>query len=58
MIRLRSFGMIAVCQMGMPSGWRKSAVTANQSARPPTVAASNPAVASSSQGAPAVGPIA
>ena len=24
----------------MPSGWRKSAVTANQSARPPTIAAS------------------
>ncbi len=33
-------GTIAVCGIGMPSGWRKSAVTANQSARPPTIAAS------------------
>ena len=33
----RSFwvGMIAVCGIGMPSGWRNSAVTANQSAMPP-----------------------
>ena len=38
----RSFfaGTIAVCGIGMPSGWRNSAVTANQSARPPTIAAS------------------
>ncbi len=33
-------GMIAVCGMGRPSGWRNRAVTANQSARPPTIAAS------------------
>ena len=33
-------GMIAVWGMGMPSGWRNSAVTANQSARPPTSDAS------------------
>jgi hypothetical protein len=32
--------MIAVCGIGMPSGWRNSAVTANQSARPPTIDAS------------------
>ena len=34
----RSFwlGMMAVCGIGMPSGWRNSAVTANQSAMPPT----------------------
>ena len=34
----RSFwcGMIAVCGIGMPSGWRNRAVTANQSAMPPT----------------------
>ena len=39
----RSFcvGMIAVCGIGRPSGWRNSAVTANQSAMPPT----NPALA-------------
>ena len=37
---LRS-GMIAVWGMGMPSGWRNRAVTANQSARPPTMAASS-----------------
>ena len=29
-------GMMAVCGIGMPSGWRNSAVTANQSAMPPT----------------------
>lgn len=34
------FGMIAVCGMGMPSGWRKRAVTANQSASAPTMPAS------------------
>ena len=28
--------MMAVCGIGMPSGWRNSAVTANQSAMPPT----------------------
>ena len=27
-------GMIAVCGIGRPSGWRNSAVTANQSASP------------------------
>ncbi len=39
----RSFcaGMMAVCGIGRPSGWRNSAVTANQSAMPPT----NPAFA-------------
>ena len=31
---------IAVCGIGMPSGCRNSAVTANQSASPPTIAAS------------------
>ena len=39
----RRAGMIAVCGMGMPSGWRKRAVTANQSASAPTTAASKPA---------------
>ena len=33
-------GMMAVCGSGTPSGWRNSAVTANQSASPPTIAAS------------------
>ena len=33
-------GMIAVCGIGRPSGWRNRAVTANQSASPPTIAAS------------------
>ena len=33
---LRSTTM-AVCGIGSPSGWRKSAVTANQSASPPTI---------------------
>lgn len=33
-------GMIAVCGMGRPSGWRKRAVTANQSASAPTMPAS------------------
>ena len=33
-------GMIAVCGMGRPSGWRNKAVTANQSASAPTIAAS------------------
>ena len=33
--------MIAVCGIGRPSGWRNIAVTANQSAMPPT----NPALA-------------
>ena len=32
--------MSAVCGMGMPRGWRNRAVTANQSARPPTIPAS------------------
>ena len=31
-------GMIAVCGIGRPSGWRNRAVTANQSAMPPTSA--------------------
>ena len=39
---LRS-GMIAVCGIGNPSGWRNRAVTANQSASAPTIAASAPA---------------
>ena len=43
MIFARRVGMMAVCGIGMPSGWRKSAVTANQSASAPTVAASKPA---------------
>ena len=38
----RRVGMIAVCGIGRPSGWRNSAVTANQSASAPTVAASKP----------------
>ena len=33
-------GMIAVWGMGIPSGWRNNAVTANQSASAPTMAAS------------------
>jgi hypothetical protein len=33
-------GMIAVCGIGSRSGWRNSAVTANQSANPPTIEAS------------------
>ena len=33
-------GMMAVCGIGMPSGWRNRAVTANQSASAPTIAAS------------------
>jgi len=33
-------GMIAVCGIGSPSGWRNRAVTANQSAMPPTSPAS------------------
>jgi hypothetical protein len=36
-------GMIAVCGMGKRSGWRNNAVTANQSASPPTIAASEKA---------------
>jgi hypothetical protein len=39
-IRSLFSGMIAVCGIGRPSGRRNSAVTANQSARPPTIAAS------------------
>ena len=39
-MRSLRLGMIAVCGIGMPSGWRNSAVIANQSARPPTMAAS------------------
>jgi len=33
-------GRMAVWGIGMPRGWRNSAVTANQSAIPPTIAAS------------------
>ena len=33
-------GMIAVCGIGSPSGWRNSATTTNQSAMAPTIAAS------------------
>jgi hypothetical protein len=58
MIFSRRLGMIAVCAIGMPSGWRNSAVTANQSARPPTTAASNPAAKMCSQVSPASGPVA
>ncbi len=58
MIFARRAGMIAVCGMGSPSGWRKSAVTANQSATAPTVAASKPAATMCSHGASAKGPIA
>ena len=36
-------GTSAVCGIGTPIGWRNSAVTANQSARPPTSPASAPA---------------
>ena len=39
-IRSLFLGTIAVCGMGRPSGWRNSAVTANQSAMPPTIPAS------------------
>ncbi len=39
-IRSLFLGTIAVCGIGRPSGWRKSAVTANQSAMPPTRPAS------------------
>ena len=39
-IRFLLLGMIAVCGMGNPSGWRNSATTANQSAIAPTIAAS------------------
>jgi hypothetical protein len=39
-IRSLRRGMIAVWGMGTPSGCRNSAVTANQSARPPTIDAS------------------
>src|SRR5215831_6024564 len=43
-------GRIAVCGIGRPSGRRNSAVTANQSARPPTRAASATARSSSKAG--------
>jgi hypothetical protein len=43
-------GMIAVCGIGSPSGRRKSAVTANQSASPPTSDASAVARTKPSQG--------
>ena len=45
-------GMIAVCGIGSPSGWRNSAVTANQSASPPTIAASANARTKPSHGRP------
>ena len=37
-------GISAVCGIGRPSGWRKRAVTANQSAIAPTMLASAPAL--------------
>ena len=43
-------GMMAVCGIGRPSGWRNKAVTANQSASPPTIAASANALTQASQG--------
>ena len=43
-------GMIAVWGIGRPSGWRNSAVTANQSASPPTIAASANALTHASAG--------
>ncbi|MDQ1911536.1 hypothetical protein RAC89_13975 [Paenibacillus sp. GD4] len=36
------FSASAVCGIGSPSGWRNKAVTANQSASPPTSPASKP----------------
>ncbi len=42
-IRSLLLGMTAVCGIGRPKGRRNKAVTANQSARPPTRAASVPA---------------
>jgi hypothetical protein len=38
-------GMTAVCGIGTPAGCRNNAVTANQSANPPTIAAPTPAIA-------------
>ncbi len=52
----RRVGMIAVCGIGRPRGWRKRAVTANQSASAPTRPASNAAPTSRSQVAPGQGP--
>ena len=43
-------GMIAVCGIGRPRGCRNSAVTANQSARPPTIAASAKALTNRATG--------
>ena len=48
-------GMIAVCGIGSPSGERNSAVTANQSASPPTIAASAPALTKPSDAAVVAG---
>ena len=48
-IRSLFLGKIAVCGIGRPSGCRNSAVTANQSASPPTRAASAVARTSSIQ---------
>ena len=49
--------MIAVCGIGSPSGCRKSAVTANQSASAPTIAASAVARTNPTQpGAPTASP--
>jgi hypothetical protein len=39
-IRSLLLGMMAVCGIGSPSGWRNNATTANQSAIAPTIAAS------------------
>jgi hypothetical protein len=43
-------GMMPVCGIGRPNGLRKSAVTANQSASPPIIAASEAARTHASQG--------
>ena len=42
--------MMAVCGIGMPIGWRNSAVTANQSASAPTIEASAVATTIASHG--------
>ncbi len=51
-------GMIAVCGIGRPSGCRNSAVTANQSARPPTRPASAKAWTKPRRGGCASSPVA
>ncbi len=49
-IRSLRVATIAVWGIGMPRGWRNSAVTANQSASPPTSDASAVAFTYPSQG--------